>query len=130
MAAENPSATNEKGFTPLVTFHYFEVLGRGDPLTQIFEYHGQPFVKETYTKPEWGALKEQGKCGEFGGGLPQAKFTDSDGKTHEMGQLGAILRSFGIRFGYYDPKDWNKAIMIDKLVDTWADVIGAAAGVS
>lgn len=44
-----------------------------------------------------------------------------------MGQLGAILRSFGIRFGYYDPRDWKMACLVDPLVDTWADVLGSAS---
>lgn len=40
-----------------------------------------------------------------------------------MGQLGAILRSFGIRFGYYDPKDWRLATLIDPVVTSWADAV-------
>ena len=40
---------------------------------------------------------------------------------HTFGQLGATLRSFGIRFGYYNPRDWKAAKLIDPIVDTWAD---------
>ena len=39
--------------------------------------------------------------------------------------LGAILRMFGTRYGYYDLKDWNQAGLIDPIVDTFADQMGA-----
>ena len=42
-----------------------------------------------------------------------------------MGQMGAVLRSFGIRFGYYDPKNWREARYADPIVDTFGDMIGA-----
>ncbi len=42
-------------------------------------------------------------------------------------QFGAILRSFGIRYGYYNPRDWKQARYIDPIVDTFADVLSAQA---
>lgn len=36
----------QNGLLPTaVTFYYFELLGRGDPLTQLFTHHGQKFQK-------------------------------------------------------------------------------------
>jgi len=43
--------------------------------------------------------------------------------------MGAILRHFGVRYGYYNPRDYRQAIMADEVVDTFADVMGALAGV-
>ena len=120
-------ARSGKGHTSKVTFTYFDGLGRGDPLTQLFEYAGQPYQKRTVGQPEWEGLKAQGKGGEFGGGLPQVDVTIG-GKAHNMAQFGATLRSFGIRYGLYDPKDWKLARYCDPVVDTWADVLGAMSG--
>lgn len=44
-----------------------------------------------------------------------------------MAQFGAIMRSFGIRYGYYDPKDWKAARYCDPIVDTWGDMMNAVA---
>lgn len=44
-----------KGITNEVTFYYFGFLGRADPLTQMFEYHGQPYNKVTLDFGEWAA---------------------------------------------------------------------------
>ena len=38
-------------------------------------------------------------------------------------QLGAILRMIGIENGYYDPSNWQQAMRIDWVVDTWGDVV-------
>ena len=35
--------SEKKGITSEVTFFYLQGLGRGDPLQQMFEYHGQPY---------------------------------------------------------------------------------------
>ena len=44
----------------------------------MFEYHGQPYKKVAYGNDmvEWNAKKANGDGGEFGGGLPQATYTD------------------------------------------------------
>ena len=76
VALGKPLPIKKEGHTPVVTFYYFGVLGRADPLTQIFEYHGQPYKKHAYDFPEWEAIKKEGGGGEFGGGLPQADFVD------------------------------------------------------
>ena len=57
----------------------------------MFEYHGQPYNKVAKNMPDWEAQKASGDGGEFGGGLPQAVFTDN-GKKHRIAQFGAILR--------------------------------------
>ena len=40
-----------------------------------------------------------------------------------MAQTNAILRSFGIRYGYYEPSDWKQARLIDPIVETYGDVL-------
>ena len=92
----------------------------------MFTFVGQPFKKNDQDFGPWEARKAAGDGGEFGGGLPQAFFTDND-KSMRCGQFGAIMRSFGIRYGFYDPKDWGKARYIDPIVDTFADVLNAQA---
>ena len=89
--------------------------GRADPLQQMWDYHGQPCEKIGV---------EVGKQGttEFGTGMPQVA-ANIGGKTTNWGQMGAILRSFGIRYGYYNPKDWKTARYCDPIVDSYADVL-------
>ena len=110
---------------------YFEFCGRADPIAQMFEYHGQQWKKTSWTQENWGAAKARndGKCGEFNGGLPQVKFTVG-GKAMDCSGLSAILHMFGVKFGYYDPKNWKEAGMIDPVVETFGDVIGAIGGVA
>ena len=119
-----------KGLTAKVEWKYFNGLGRGDPLHQMFEYHGQPHNKYGFDPFDgsWDKIKAEGGGGEFGGGLPQADLS-CNGKTHNMGQFGAILRSFGIRYGYYDPADWKCAMVVDPIIDTWADVMNGLSKV-
>ena len=50
--------------------HYMAGMGRGDPLTQMFEYQGQPYEKIDLTAEAWHEQKTCGEGGEFGGGLP------------------------------------------------------------
>ena len=38
-----------------------------------------------------------------------------------MGQSMAILRSLGIKYGYYTPGDWKTAYHTDLIVDCWVD---------
>ena len=35
------------------------------------------------------------------------------------------MRSFGIRYGYYNAADWKTCRYIDPIVDTFADILGA-----
>ena len=46
-----------------------------------------------------------------------------------MSQFGAIIRHFGIRYGYYNPKDFQMAKYIDPVVETWGDVMGSMSKV-
>ena len=70
-------------------------------------------------------MKGTKAAGEFNC-LPIVKFfTDGDDKT--LGQTAAILRYFGIRFGYYNPTDWRQTALIDPIVETWADILSAQA---
>ena len=99
-AGEAPSGTGKVGEVKVL---YFAAPGRADPLIQMFAYHGHPYHKEVASFDEWNERKARGDGGEFGGGLPQVFFRDEAGKEQRLSQTGAILRSFGIRFGYYDP---------------------------
>ena len=129
-ASEPGARGGNKGIIAKVEWMYFAGLGRGDPLYQMFEYHGQPHSKHGWDVQDgsWDKAKAEGKGGEFGGGLPQANISDK-GKSQNMGQFGAILRSFGIRYGYYNPKDWKCSMYVDPIVDTWADYMGGLSKV-
>ena len=37
--------------------------------------------------------------------------------------MQAILRSFGMRFGYYKGADWRQAMLIDPIIETWMDLM-------
>ena len=112
-----------------VVFHYFgQGNGRADPLRQMFEYHGQPYEKVDETQEGWEQKKAAGGGGEFGGGLPFA-IVSENGQTHRIAQFGAILHHFGVRYGYYDPKDYKMSFYIDPVVDTWGDLMNLLAGV-
>ena len=72
------------------------------------DYHVLNFVLKT---------KVTGDTGEMGG-FPKAQY-----KGVERQQLGAILRMIGIENGYYDPSNWQQAMRIDWIVDTWGDAV-------
>ncbi len=40
------AAGKGQGCVEHVKFTYFELLGRADPIQQMFEYHGQSYEKE------------------------------------------------------------------------------------
>ena len=86
-SAAGQATEAQKGMKNLsneITFSYFGLMGRGDPLRQMFEYQGQPYKKVDVDPAEWEAAKARGEGGEFGGGLPQATFTDETGKEHRL----------------------------------------------
>ena len=70
------SGAKGKGCLDMVRFEYFAGFGRGEPLTQMFTHHGQKFRKDDQDFGPWEQRKAAGDGGEFGGGLPQAFFTD------------------------------------------------------
>ena len=75
----------------------------------------------SYTTPEaWGPRKAAGGAGEFGG-LPIVKIGEAEG----VQQTNAILRSLGIKYGYYNPTNWQQSGRIDQLVETWGEVFNA-----
>jgi len=76
----------------------------------------------TYEK--WEAAKKAGIDWDFDC-LPMVTFTENDGNSYELGHTAAILRSFGIRYGYYDPKDWKMCRLVDPIVETWNDLMTA-----
>ena len=50
-------------------------------------------------------------------------------KERPLGQSMAILRSLGIKHGYYNPDDWKTAYHTDVIVDCWVDVFESMAKV-
>ena len=69
-------AQKGKGVFPeKIEWAYFGLNGRGDPLKQCFEYHGQQHNKKSWDPAAWEAEKAAGNGGEFGGGLPYAIVT-------------------------------------------------------
>ena len=52
------------------------------------------------------------------------------GKTVKMAQFSAIMRSFGIRYGFYDALDWKCARYADPIVDQWGDLMKGVIGVA
>ena len=53
--AAGSDPTQKQGITSHVTFYYFGLQGRGDPLRQMFEYHGQPYDKVSLEQDDWAA---------------------------------------------------------------------------
>ena len=43
--------------------------------------------------------------------------------------MGAILRMFCIKFGYYNTKDWKMSRYADPIVDTFADVLAKSSAI-
>ena len=127
-SAGGKAAKGKGVFQEKVEWAYFGLNGRGDPLKQIFEYHGQQHNKKSWEAEAWEAEKAAGNGGEFGGGLPYALVT-VNGKQHRLSQMGAILRMFCIKFGYYNTKDWKMARYADPIVDTFADVLAKSSAI-
>jgi len=102
-------------------------MGRADPIRQIFEYHGQRYKKIDIDPAYWAEKKAADEGGEFGGGLPQIMFQDEQGLEIEMAQLGAILRHFGLRYGYYQANSYEMCRYVDPIVETFGDLMGHLA---
>ena len=126
--ASNPGAqanTKRPGITSEITVMYFEgAFARASVLVHLFEYVGQPWKWNKLSQEKYGQMCAAGEMGEFGKGLPQIQVS-MNGKSQQMAQTNAILRSFGMRYGLYDPRDWKAARYCDQVVETNGDVIGA-----
>ena len=90
----------------------------------MLSHKGVYFEDEGLTPEAWGAKKQAGETGEMGG-LPIV----NDPESPEVGrqQLSAIMRMYGMKFGYYPTgaDDWKACGKIDEIVYTWADVLTA-----
>lgn len=76
---------------------------------------------KVFTQENWDEIKNEGDW-DFTV-LPIAHYVDASGKNHYLGQTGAILRSYGIRFGYYNPLDWKESRLVDPIIDTWNSLV-------
>ena len=74
---------------------------RAGPIRFLLTHANKRFKFTGYDFPTWGAIKQSGKSGEFGG-LPRVTMNGQ-----EFGQSMASLRMLGIQNGYYDPSDWQ-----------------------
>ena len=80
------------------------------------------------TLESWGAKKASGDTGEMGG-LPIVH--DMEWPQTGMQQLSAIMRLYGLKYGYYpsEAEEWAKCGKIDEIVYTWADILTTMGGV-
>ena len=93
----------------------------------MFSHKGIAYEDMTVTFEDWGARKQSNDTGEFGG-LPIVQ--DVGSPAQGMQQTSAVLRSYGMKFGYYpenNQENWNLCGKIDEIVYTWADVLGSIA---
>ena len=93
----------------------------------MFEHKGTAYDNISVTFEDWGVRKQSNDTGEFGG-LPIVH--DQGSPALGMQQLSALLRSYGLKFGYYpenNQDNWALCGKIDEIVYTWADVLNAFA---
>ena len=107
----------------MMNIEYFGMHGRAEPLKALLHHSGTPFHFSAVSIPGWLSRKVTGNTGEMGA-LPIVHY---QGKS--MQQFNAILRATGMKYGYYDPRDWRQAGRIDWVVDTWAGLLEVNANI-
>ena len=70
-ATEKPTPgmqmTKNQGVIPNeIILFYFPIMGRADPIRQMFEYHGQAYKKIDVDQAYWNEKKAADEGGEFG----------------------------------------------------------------
>lgn len=90
----------------------------------MFEYHRQPYVKKVLTKDKWEEAKRAGTDWDFNC-LPMVTYTSKEGGNFQLNQTISILRFFGVRYGYYNPNDWQTCRFVDPIIETWNDFMTA-----
>ena len=85
------------------------------------QHVGQNCPKVVIEFHAWEPRKKAGDGSEFGC-LPQVLVKKGAQKIR-MAKFTAIMHSFGIRYGFYDPNDWKTARYCDPIVDCWGDEI-------
>ena len=73
-----------------------------------------PFEEVQVGADDWNARKASGQIG----GLPIVYF-----EGEELQQAKAIMRSFGIRHGYFDPTDESTAYLNDYWFEVWEETL-------
>eukprot|EP01088_Endostelium_zonatum_P016266 TRINITY_DN4322_c0_g1_i2.p1 TRINITY_DN4322_c0_g1~~TRINITY_DN4322_c0_g1_i2.p1 ORF type:complete len:211 (+),score=45.32 TRINITY_DN4322_c0_g1_i2:46-678(+) len=95
--------------------HYFNIsYGRSEAIRLAFIYGNLPFEYNTFSFPEWPAIKPTAPWG-------TAPWLDV--KQGQIGQTQAILRYVGKQTGLY-PKDDFEAAKVDELLCALEDVTG------
>ena len=98
--------------------------GRAEPIRFLLYHAGVDFDDSLLTQEEWVERKQfSDNVGEFG------KLPLLTAKGRPLGQSMSILRSLGIKHGYYSPDDWKLAYHTDVIVDCWVDVFESIAKV-
>jgi glutathione S-transferase len=93
---------------------YFNIHGKAEPIRMLLKHAKIPFIDHRITKEEFSKLKSEGV-------LPAGQvpvMTDQDGRIYN--QSGAILRSLGLKYGYY-PTQWDQAFTCNWAMDTIDD---------
>ena len=118
MGANNSTPGGEE-----ITLEYFaDFYGRADQIRFLLTKAGVNYNYSGLSQAEWGAVKGPG-YGEFPF-MPKLKV----GKK-EYGQSLAILRSQGVKYGFYDPKDAMSSYYADVILDGNADILNSTTGV-
>ena len=123
-AAEPAAITNsaEPVAESPIKITYFQGYGRADPIRFMLSHKGVSYQDFGMTPEALGAKKASGDTGEMGG-LPIVH--DIEWPQTGMQQLSAIMRLYGLKYGYYptDAAEWAKCGKIDEIVYTWADIL-------
>ena len=86
--------------------------GRAEPLKLMLSHSKVEFEELLVSAEDWNARKASGQVG----GLPIVYY-----KGEELQQTKAIMRSFGIRLGFYDPADEASAYLNDFWFEVWEE---------
>ena len=93
-----------------IKVHYFlDGYGRAEAIRMLLAHAKADWENVNHDRDEYKAIKESGRL-EFG----QLPVIEVDGKLFSQSQ--AILRSLGIKYGYY-PSDPYQAYLADSMLD-------------
>ena len=114
-AEPGQKAKSKKGIiSVIIKWDYSEEFRFGDPLRQMFDHASQAQKNEC---PNFEKLRENSEESSELGVLTQVLYVKNCDSMYRE-----ILRSFGNRFGYYNPKDLRQIRFLDLIIETWADL--------
>ena len=123
-AVEPSSSLSKPAAAPKeIKVEYFEgAYGRPGALYFLLEHAKADYEYVQVAQADWPSRKANDTGGEFGF-LPIVQIKNGP----QQQQTVACLRSLGIKYGYYDPKDWAKCGVIDMICETNNELFNAAA---